>query len=95
MLNRGFEIAGGQIDGARDYQEDAYLTTYIDDQDAGPKSAALVVMAKHPAPGEVKTRMCPPLTLGDLQVSLDPLLVPVQRVSVFAALDVDMGRHVN
>ena len=40
-----FEIAGGQIDGARDYQEDAYLTTYIDDEGEGPKSAALVVMA--------------------------------------------------
>lgn len=40
-----FETAGGQIDGARDYQEDAYLTTYIDDDDGGPKSAALVIMA--------------------------------------------------
>ena len=33
------------MDGARDYQEDAYLTTYIDDSDGGPNSAALVVMA--------------------------------------------------
>ncbi|MFT5393331.1 MAG: serine/threonine protein phosphatase PrpC, partial [Gammaproteobacteria bacterium] len=40
-----FEIAGGQIDGARDYQEDAYLTTYVDDDQGGHKSAALVIMA--------------------------------------------------
>lgn len=41
-----FEIAGDQIDGARDYQEDAYLTTYLDDEaDGESKSSALVVMA--------------------------------------------------
>ncbi|HEY5701426.1 MAG TPA: SUMF1/EgtB/PvdO family nonheme iron enzyme [Gammaproteobacteria bacterium] len=41
-----FEIAGDQIDGARDYQEDAFLTTYLDDDSGGDsKSSALVVMA--------------------------------------------------
>ncbi|MDX1514431.1 MAG: SUMF1/EgtB/PvdO family nonheme iron enzyme [Gammaproteobacteria bacterium] len=41
-----FEIAGDQIDGARDYQEDAFLTTYLDDESGGEsKSSALVVMA--------------------------------------------------
>ena len=41
-----FEIAGDQIDGARDYQEDAFLTTYIDDDSGGDsKASALVIMA--------------------------------------------------
>jgi len=40
-----FEIAGDQIDGARDYQEDAFLTTYIDDEAGESKSSALVIMA--------------------------------------------------
>ena len=41
-----FEIAGNQIDGARDYQEDAFLTTYLDDGGGGgANSSALVVMA--------------------------------------------------
>lgn len=40
-----FDIAGGQIDGARDYQEDAYLTTYLDDEGPGHNASALVVMA--------------------------------------------------
>ena len=39
------EIAGSQIDGARDYQEDAFLTTYVDDEKGLPKSTALMVMA--------------------------------------------------
>ena len=41
-----FEISGDQIDGARDYQEDAFLVTYLDDAEGGDgKSAALVIMA--------------------------------------------------
>ncbi|RKZ36381.1 MAG: hypothetical protein DRQ37_04265 [Gammaproteobacteria bacterium] len=40
-----FEISGNQIDGARDYQEDAFLTTYMDDDEGQPKSSALVIMA--------------------------------------------------
>lgn len=39
------EIAGDQIDGARDYQEDAFLTTFVDDDEGGPNSCALLVMA--------------------------------------------------
>jgi PPM family protein phosphatase len=39
------EIAGDQIDGARDYQEDSFLTTYVDDQEAGEKTTALMAMA--------------------------------------------------
>ncbi|MFT5445788.1 MAG: formylglycine-generating enzyme required for sulfatase activity/serine [Gammaproteobacteria bacterium] len=41
-----FEISGDQIDGARDYQEDAFLVTYLDDDEGGDgKSSALVIMA--------------------------------------------------
>ena len=39
-----FEIAGGQIDGARDYQEDAFLHSYLDLTD-DPKSTGVVIMA--------------------------------------------------
>jgi len=46
-LDLYLDIAGGQIAGARDYQEDAFLTTYLDDHAGGDdaKSSALVVMA--------------------------------------------------
>jgi formylglycine-generating enzyme required for sulfatase activity len=41
-----FEISGDQIDGARDYQEDAFLISFLDDDAGGDgKSAALVIMA--------------------------------------------------
>ena len=36
----------------------------------------------------------PPLQLGDFEIGFYSFLVPVQRISVFPALDVDMGRHV-
>lgn len=39
------EIAGDQIDGARDYQEDSFLITFVDDSEGGPNSCALLVMA--------------------------------------------------
>ncbi len=38
-----FELAGSQIDGARDYQEDAFLVTHL--TDANGKPSALVVIA--------------------------------------------------
>ncbi len=38
-----FELAGSQIDGARDYQEDAFLITHLTDADGNP--SALVVVA--------------------------------------------------
>ncbi len=38
------DIAGDQIDGARDYQEDAFLTSYLDEED-NAKVSALVVLA--------------------------------------------------
>jgi formylglycine-generating enzyme required for sulfatase activity/serine/threonine protein phosphatase PrpC len=38
-----FELAGSQIDGARDYQEDAFLITHL--TDARGKSSALVIVA--------------------------------------------------
>ena len=38
-----FEMAGAQIDGARDYQEDAFLITHIDDKEGNP--SALIVIA--------------------------------------------------
>lgn len=40
-----FEIAGDQIDGDREYQEDAFLTTYIEPQGGDSKSSGLVIMA--------------------------------------------------
>jgi len=39
-----FEIASDQIDGARDYQEDAYMVSQLGDTESG-ESCALVVMA--------------------------------------------------
>lgn len=39
------EIAGDQIDGARDYQEDAFLITFVDDAEGGNNSTALLAMA--------------------------------------------------
>jgi len=39
------DIAGDQIPGARDYQEDAFLTTYLGDEGSEYKSSALVVVA--------------------------------------------------
>jgi formylglycine-generating enzyme required for sulfatase activity/serine/threonine protein phosphatase PrpC len=39
------EISGDQIAGARDYQEDAFLTTYLDDETGESKSSALIVVA--------------------------------------------------
>lgn len=39
------DIAGDQIDGARDYQEDSYLITYVDDADGQHKATALLAMA--------------------------------------------------
>ena len=38
-----FELAGSQIDGARDYQEDAFLITHLTDSKGNP--SALVVVA--------------------------------------------------
>jgi len=38
-----FELAGSQIDGARDYQEDAFLITHL--KDAGGDPSALVIVA--------------------------------------------------
>ena len=38
-----FDISGAQIDGARDYQEDAFLITHLGDSDA--ESGSLVIVA--------------------------------------------------
>ena len=40
-----YEIAGNQIDGTWDYQEDAFITTCLDDVEGKPKASALVTMA--------------------------------------------------
>ena len=37
-----FEFAGDQIDGDRDYQEDAFLITHLDDKDGKPSALVLV-----------------------------------------------------
>lgn len=39
-----FDIAGAQIDGARDYQEDAFLITRLSSS-SGERSASLVIVA--------------------------------------------------
>ena len=39
------EISGDQIDGARDYQEDAFLVSFLDDEEGGSRSSSLVIMA--------------------------------------------------
>ncbi len=44
-MELSLEISGDQIAGARDYQEDAFLTTHLDDESGGSKSSALVVVA--------------------------------------------------
>ncbi|MEE9286573.1 MAG: protein phosphatase 2C domain-containing protein, partial [Gammaproteobacteria bacterium] len=38
-----FEISGAQIEGARDYQEDAFLITHLTDKEG--KSSSLVIVA--------------------------------------------------
>ena len=44
-MELSLEISGDQIAGARDYQEDAFLTTYLDDDAGESKSSALIVVA--------------------------------------------------
>lgn len=44
MSTLSFDIAGSQIDGARDYQEDAFLITHLGDGDADT-AASLVIVA--------------------------------------------------
>jgi len=44
-VDLSLEISGAQIAGARDYQEDAFLTTFLDDDSGNSKSAALVIVA--------------------------------------------------
>ena len=44
-MELSLEISGDQIAGARDYQEDAFLTTFLDDESSDSKSSALIVVA--------------------------------------------------
>ena len=44
-MDLSLEISGDQSAGARYYQEDAFLTTYLDDERSDSKSSALVVVA--------------------------------------------------
>ena len=45
FLRLTFEISGNQIDGARDYQEDAFLNSFLDNSSDDSKASALVIMA--------------------------------------------------
>ncbi|MEX2482727.1 MAG: SUMF1/EgtB/PvdO family nonheme iron enzyme [Gammaproteobacteria bacterium] len=59
MSTISFDIAGSQIDGARDYQEDAFLITRLGDRDADSAAALIVVadgMGGHAA-GNVASNM--------------------------------------
>ncbi|MEE9552515.1 MAG: SUMF1/EgtB/PvdO family nonheme iron enzyme [Gammaproteobacteria bacterium] len=53
-----FEIAGAQIDGARDYQEDAFLITHLSDAEGHPSALVIVAdgMGGHAA-GNVASNM--------------------------------------
>ena len=53
-----FELAGVQIDGARDYQEDAFLITHLTDTDGNPSTLVIVAdgMGGHAA-GNVASNM--------------------------------------
>ncbi len=53
-----FELAGSQIDGARDYQEDAFLITHMTDEEGNPASLIIIAdgMGGHAA-GNVASNM--------------------------------------
>lgn len=56
-----------------------------------PPPAAMVVMAKHPVPGEVKTRMCPPLSLDEAAELYAAMLDDVLEATASAARSVGAG----
>lgn len=59
MATLSFDIAGSQIDGARDYQEDAFLITHLGDADADSAGSMVLVadgMGGHAA-GNVASNM--------------------------------------
>ena len=53
-----YELAGSQIDGARDYQEDAFLITHLTDVEGNPSALVIVAdgMGGHAA-GNVASNM--------------------------------------
>ena len=69
------------------------------DRDLNPPLCAIVVMAKQPEPGKVKTRLCPPLSPGqaadlDEAFFLDTvsLVSGIEHTDVFVAYDPETAR---
>ena len=90
MAILSYDIAGDQIDGARDYQEDAFLITHLSNDEANQQALIIVAdgMGGHAA-GNVASNMAVQAfnkhVSSNYPVS-DPTLIPdILRTSVIKA----------